>query len=397
MDGELIGHASRFAAQVAALHPLSNVAGAGEWLTALDWQQVPSGQRLAPLGAGELWAVAQGELAMLAEERCQQFFEGPAWVGCRGGLHLRAVRPAVVARVDVSALRTLEEADRDLVSELYEAQLIQRDQQRAADARKDDDFFVGDSAQLVPAPYRFGPYTATSLMMHADPGVLRHELPPGLSLAPGTAGKYLLVLNEVEHCEALHPDTDGRQHRYLEVAAFVPCLGPRLVPGLFLPRVYPDAYLPILLGREAYGFAKRLGRILTRPHADGYDLIANGRHILRTRWQRGASDDVQPPWQDELVRFAGQLMRLGRPRLYLHKQILGVGSGPRARPRVDELVALPFRVTSLGDMRRLSQPEVSFPESGWGLGGRCLGGAQLQLGFEFTEGKVVRDYGARRR
>ena len=162
---------------------------------------------------------------------------------------------------------------------------------------------------------------------------------------------------------------------------------------MYLPRVYPDAYLPILLGREAFGFPKRLGRVLRRD--DGFDLVASHRNMLRVRWTPGAPEPSRTPtWLGELTRAVRAATKLGRPRLYLRKRILGVRGGPDAAPCLDQLVALPFSVTAFDSLRPLAGARVEYPEPGWGLDARCIGAARFHLGFEFSDARAVRTYRA---
>lgn len=388
------GHVNtmRAVAPFAALEPSS----AERCLRDLSWEERGEGHAFERLDTGELLLLAEGEVEVRVDGRILEFRSAPAVVLARDPMQVVAKSRVLVARARVAEIVAHDSDARDALCRVYERELERLEHWRADELRKGDDFFVDDGgADLVPGPYRFGPYQATAILMDADPGALRHELPPGLSPVPGIAGRYLLVLSEIERCVADHPDSDGRDHRYLEVAAFVPCLGPRMVPGLYLPRVYPDAYLPILLGREAYGFAKRLGRIVREER--GYDLIAGGRHVVRARWSDGTEPRGTSRWMDDLTAVARSLMRVGRPRLYLRKRILGVRAGPKAQPCVDQLVVLPFRVQALDTVRVLAAPTVTFPESGWGLGGRAIGAARFNLGFDFADGRVVRDYRVRGR
>lgn len=358
------------------------------------WTRLRAGEAIPEPSPGELLLLARGELEVRAAHRLLELREGPAVLLTREPLRLRARSEVVVAYVgaDTIASRGNGSAHAALC-DVYERELARVETWRAQELRKSDDFFVDDGAELVPGPYRFGPYRATALLMEGDPGRLRHELPPGLSPIPGLGGRHLIVLSEIEGCTSLHPDSDGRAYEYLEVAAFLPCIGPRLVPGMYLPRVYPDAYLPILLGREAFGFPKRLGRVLRRD--DGFDLVASHRNVVRARWNSSPLEaGDHPRWLDELMRAVRAATRLGRPRLYLRKRILGVRGGPDAAPCLDQLIALPFSVTAFESLQPLGDARVEFPEPGWGIDARCVGAARFRLGFEFSDARVARTYPA---
>ena len=349
----------------------------------LPWRALSPSEVFVPR-PGTLIVLATGELEVHAQAGLLEFRDGPALVVEAGFVRARTeVRLADVTQEQLAAAFGPQRVLTMLLEETARLERWRHDQ-----LRRDDDFFADDQGGLVPGPYRFGPYQALSVLMR---GSTRHTLPPGLRPMPGLEGMSLLVFSQVERCRALHPRSDHREHGYREVAAFVPCLGPNLIPGFYLPEVYPDAYLPILLGREVYGFAKRMGRVLEHP--DGYDLIAGGTHRLRVR-----TDGASPPPERLTpgVKAFSWVSRVARPRLYLRKRILDVKGGGRARNRIDELVALPFSVFHLR-VRSLHVASVEFPDGRWSLPGTAVGAVRLELGFSFEDGRVVRRSGWRRR
>lgn len=347
----------------------------------LRWATIERGEAIPAPGRGQALVLQRGELSLHVDGRMFEFRRAPAVLVPRGNVALTAMSDVVVAVLDLSRL---DRGDlRDAVRELLEDELDRLHAWQAEELRKGDDFFADSQGALVPGPYRFGPYRATLLSFRGD---VRGVLPRGLRPIPGLRDRFLVALSQIEHCRALHPATDGREHRYLEVAAFVPCLGPSLMPGFYLPEVYPDAYLPILLGREVYGFAKRMGRVLTER--DGFDLIAGGSHRLRVRWREdegGAS-----AWLHDALGLARRLSSWRRPRLYLRKRIADVRAGSRARTCVDQWVELPFTIDTLDDPVVLADAHATFPDGQWSLPGRCEGGAHVRMAFSFGDGRVVR-------
>ncbi len=349
----------------------------------LPWQTLEPGEVLV-VAPGALVLLAQGELEVHGQAGLLEFREAPACLVRTGRLRARA--GCRVAEVQPEHLAELLGPEHTLQLLCEEARRLER--WRDGQLRRDDDFFADDTGGLVPGPYRFGPYDAMSVLVR---GPVAHVLPRGLRPIPGLANLSLLVLSKVEGCRALHAMGDHRDHGYREVAGFVPCWGPR-GPGFYLPEVYPDAYLPILFGREVYGFAKRMGRILEHP--DGFDLIASGTHRLRVRTEQRV---LASPRLIHAMRTMRWLLRVARPRLYLRKQILDVRSGRRARHRIDEWVMLPFTVFHLEASATMRSVSVEYPDGRWTLPGEPLGALSLTLGFTFGDGKVVRRAWWRRR
>ena len=342
----------------------------------LPWKTLaPSDVHVPPCTA--VTVLGEGELEVHAQAGLLEFREAPALV--LQASRLRARTTARVAELPAEQLSEVFGPQRAVEMVLEESGRLER--WRHDQLRRDEDFFADDQGGLVPGPYRFGPYEALGVLMR---GPTAHVLPRGLRPVPGLERLSLLVLSKVERCRSLHAASDHKDHGYREVAAFVPCLGPNLVPGFYLPEVYPDAYLPILFGREVYGFTKRMGRVLEHPN--GFDLIASGSHRLRVRQ---LDSKCAPEELNRAMRAFAWISRIARPRLYLRKRILDVQAGARARNRVDEIIALPF---SIFQMRasELHAANVEFPDGRWTLPGTAQGAISLQLGFTFEDGKVVR-------
>ncbi len=351
--------------------------------TSLPWRALDPGEVLLP-APNTLVLLEDGELEVHGQAGLLEFREGPACL-VRGG-RLRARTSCRVAEILPARLAGSFGHEQTLQLVCEEARRLER--WRDGQLRRDDDFFANDRGGLVPGPYRFGPYSALSVLVR---GPTAHTLPRGLRPIPGLENLSLAVLSNVEGCRALHTLGDHRDYGYREVAGFVPCWGPR-GPGFYLPEVYPDAYLPILFGREVYGFAKRMGRVL--EHDDGFYLIASGTHRMRVRVGERTVASHRLCRAMRIMRWA---LRVSRPRLYLRKQVLDVGSGPRARHRIDELVVLPFSVFHLEASATMRRATIEYPDGLWTLPGEPLGAMSLRLGFTFGDGKVVRRAWWRRR
>jgi hypothetical protein len=86
--------------------------------------------------------------------------------------------------------------------------------------------------------------------------------------------------------------------RYLELAIALPCLRPTGgPPGPFchLPILLLDRWLPTLLGRRLYGFAKR--RAAIRRAGDSFEVArrSDGASLLAARWRASATAfDLEP-------------------------------------------------------------------------------------------------------
>jgi hypothetical protein len=276
-----------------------------------------------------------------------------------------------------------------------------------------DDWFRSPNARLIPGPYRYAPFPAVFVSMEHDPAVVASWLPEGLRPFPGLRGRYFLVFSHIEDAWTEHPDGVGRRFSYHESAALVPCLDDRLSPGAFYPELYPDAYLPIALGREVYGFPKRFGRTVM---GDGkVDLFVGNRLLLRVRWQgeRAVGDRELGAHFANLVAGPGKVpgavealaglgySAINRPeavalfpplRARLHRQLAADAAADRHNLQVDQLVEVPFHFTHLTDAKALDGTSVEFFDRDHFFGGRALGGASFRSGFHFGQSTILRDY-----
>lgn len=277
-----------------------------------------------------------------------------------------------------------------------------------------EDFFRSPKAELVPGPYVADPFDMYVFVMQDDPRHLADLLPRGVRPMPGTEGRYLLTFNFFGRTYSRHAEGEGRAFSYNETAAFLPCLAPRMRPGLFIPELYPDNFLAITLGRELYGFPKRFARTTLSAERGTIDLVLERRMTLRASW--GAVEAVEaetfllrlirlfwPRWVPEYARRVAS-SALGiverhvpedrRPAMpvFVHKQIPDSAEGLGSGKAIDELVEIPFHVFALGGFNRLEHARVRFLDSDYFLGGRCLGGFRVNMGFQFGRGVRWLDY-----
>jgi CRP-like cAMP-binding protein len=278
-----------------------------------------------------------------------------------------------------------------------------------------DDSFEAPNAKLVPGPYVAQDVDMVLLVLQGDPHRLAALMPRGLRPIPGFGDRFLLTFNFFSGVHSESPIARGKTFDYSETCPFLPCLGPHLQPAVFTPELYPDNLLAIALGREAYGFPKRFGR--TMEAQQSIDLSVGGHMTLRAKWQ-SAHAVTSGEWANHLAglwtggvelpalltpvltraidaadhhRFAAL-----RPKVpvFVHKQIVGVGTESERMLDVDSLIEIPFHLTKLGPFQVLDGAAVDFLDPAYFLQGTCLGGVRLSLGFRFGTGKSWIDYKA---
>jgi hypothetical protein len=273
-----------------------------------------------------------------------------------------------------------------------------------------DDFFRSPNAELVPGPYTADPFEMLVFSMEETPERLEALLPPGLRPMPGMGGRYLLSFNFFESVRSEDPFAEGRTFSYNETAIFIPCLGPNLRPGLFIPELYPDNFLAITLGREIYGFPKRFARTRRDSNRRTIDLVIARRVTLRATWSEETDTDfsdligrqIGQSWQrwipplaksigDRIVGWFEQKVRVDLNPvvpIYVRKKSLSGGDAEV----VDELVKIPFRVLEPKDFADLGDAEVRFLDPDYFLAGHCRGGFRLRMGLSFDDREVLRRY-----
>ncbi len=266
---------------------------------------------------------------------------------------------------------------------------------------------------LLPGPYLFEDVTMLFAFCRADPDAVRALLPPGVSLfrvpVAQRQGLVLLALADFPHA---HPvDAPGvRMAPYTETTCFIP-VRHRVVPGLFVPYIYPSAWEPILLGREIYGFPKRLGQTVFGAREAA--LRVDGAEVMRLGWAQsepcGEADLV-----GELVGWLGLERHLGalayqigdgllqmarlpayrRVDVYNRKRILAAGA-TYARPvyAVDCLTRAAFRVERFYQVARMRAPVLAAEGGPFAALGLSLRAAyRTQLDLRLGAAQMVRDY-----
>ncbi|MCZ7543086.1 MAG: acetoacetate decarboxylase family protein [Anaerolineae bacterium] len=141
----------------------------------------------------------------------------------------------------------------------------------------------GAPAEVTPGPFLFEDVTLIFAFCEADLDVVRACLPDGLSLLRRPVFKGGPVILAVADFPNAHPEADpAARFGYTETTYFVPARFGRHF-GLFVPHIYPSTWEPILLGREIYGFPKRLGR--TVFGANRASLEVDGSDFFSLTWE----------------------------------------------------------------------------------------------------------------
>jgi CRP/FNR family transcriptional regulator, cyclic AMP receptor protein len=367
----------------------------------------------------DVFFLRTGELAVWRAGRLITLLEGPRVVGLSSSLDaqprtasLEVLRDAELIGVRGDVFRQLVAEHSDLSAAVITAlsnELREAWQAQERDRASLDDFFESPSARLVP-----GPYTADvelrTFVMQDDASRLRGLLPPGCTPLPGLEETWVLVLS---HFRDVHSTRVGQQRSfsYREVTPFVPCLGPDSQPGLFCPELYPDNYLAILLGRELYGFPKRMGQVHLGPT---HVTVAAGHHlVLRAGWSGERAGDAAlvgahlasmiTPLPALVTKAAGTLFGLFTHRssqplwptvsVLVRKQIPQASSVYDERAlHIDELVRVPFVLENVSAFAVLDDPEVQFFQQDFLVGGQARIAFKQDLRFTFGAGTVLHDY-----
>lgn len=293
---------------------------------------------------------------------------------------------------------------------------LTREMQRLREARlRDviaaDDFFVQPGARLVPGPYRFGPFTTTLFVVDGGEAHVRRLLPPGLHPMPGTRGRYVLAFHEIDNTVVEHAPGLG-SYGYHETAPFLPCVTTTGRVGTFIPELYPDAYMAILLGREPYGFPKRLGRTIRR--SDGVDVLVDHARLMRARWRgrlpldthelglalvRALFPRMEGGTSDRFTRRVltwigdhGLPRPFRRSRVLLRRRLLSERAEVDPRHRLDELTEVPFEVLRFDDAAQWDVHDVRFQPDHPILAGRVVAAFTATLAFRFGAGRRLRRY-----
>lgn len=353
----------------------------------------------------------EGELARIRDGRILTIERAPALLALADaageeaefGDTWRAERAGAAATVPLADLGA-ETVQRLLVAECRAAWATQSDLVESF-----DDFWSSPNAELVPGPYEFGPFGAVFVAVRTQPEALDALLPRGVRRLPGMGGIYFLSLSFLENCRAVHAPEAG-SWSYEEVTPLVPVLTKRGKVGSFIPELYPDAYMATILGREIYGFPKRVAR--AQKWDDGLDLLVGGERLMRARWGGGKPtstttmmeelrETTAPVLPDSSVEIGTKLFGLyerlgGRPHFdaFLHRRLLDYRSERPGDWSTDELVAVRFDVTEFEARLRFDRIDLEFASTQSILSGEPLAAWAVTTGFRF--GRARRLQGASR-
>ncbi len=274
--------------------------------------------------------------------------------------------------------------------------------------------YAGTTAQPVPGPFMFDNVTMIFAFCDADLDAVRALLPQGLNLFRRPGHRRDALLLALAKFPNAYPECDpGARFGYTETTVFVP-VRHRGSVGLYVPYIYPSAYEPILLGREIYGFPKRLG--LTAFESHHTTLSVAGETHLTLRWS-GLDISNEPRLVRALVDWiglegrtaalmfqAGEALRrtirlpaYRRVGVYNHKRVLAPHATSEAPVyALNQLTYAIFGVLRWYQITQMCGPELSVTAGPLKDAHLTLREAyRTQLDLRLSTGRVVRDYGAK--
>lgn len=273
--------------------------------------------------------------------------------------------------------------------------------------------YAGETAQLVPGPFMFENVTMIFAFCEGDLDGVRALLPEGLSLVHRPGRRHDALLLALAKFPDAYPESDpGARFGYTETTVFVPARYRRGI-GFFVPYIYPSTYEPILLGREIYGFPKRLGQ--TTLGSREAALSVAGVPQLCVRWSASEGSDetrlvrALVDWlgiegrlgaaafqAGEVLRRTMRLPPFRRIGVYNHKRVLAPDAAPGDPAcTIDQLTHAIFGVLCWYQIARLSDPALDVlagPLAGANLALREA--YRTQLDMRLSTGRVLRDYRA---
>ncbi|MBZ0304556.1 MAG: acetoacetate decarboxylase family protein [Anaerolineae bacterium] len=236
--------------------------------------------------------------------------------------------------------------------------------------------YASHAADLIPGPFLFEDVTMLFLFCEAAPEPIEKSLPAGLSLLQRPGKKRApLLLALADFPKAYPQHTPEACFAYTETTYFIPVRHGTTF-GFYVPSIYPSTYEPILLGREIYGFPKRLGE--TTFSANEVSLSVDGQNYLHFEWQ-GAESETEPrlvralmDWlglqgrlasaafqAGDLLRKASRLPGYRRVNVFNHRRLLAADSThDQPTYAVSELTQAAFGVLKWYQVNRLNQPEL---------------------------------------
>lgn len=288
-------------------------------------------------------------------------------------------------------------------------------QLRASDERRDElespVHYAGDSASLLPGPFVFNNTTLIFAFCDANLDAVRETLPPGLRLfRPAWRGRDSLLLALAAFRDAYPQARPDARFSYTETTYFAPVRFKGRF-GLFPAYIYPSAWEPILLGREIYGFPKRLGQ--TTFTETSAALSVDGVPHFRLDYAA-----AEPSSEPRLIRalsdwagFQGHMteaaFRAGdllldmmltplqrRVSVFNHKRVPAATTTNREPAySVDQLTGAIFSVNGWEQISRIETPALT-------MTGGPLAGADVtlreayftRLDMRLSTGRILRDY-----
>jgi hypothetical protein len=361
-------------------------------------RQAADGERLSLQESGEcLWVLARGEVVVYRADRAIELWVAPRALDLAGSIRGSASASFVaVGSVELIGVPRVR-VDATLLSELLVLESEQLWQRIEHDARRDDDTFL-PWAVPVPGPWWFRRARAVAMVVQGDPDRIAASMPSGVRPLPGTAGRYVLVLAQFDEVGS-EDDRDPRRFSYREVTPFLPAWTGLRGPCAFVPELYPDAWMAVILGREIHGFPKRTARIGYRD--DGGELLVDRKLAVRVRWRER---ELAPPAAvvGELARSliphrrSEQLASLLVDRLpdrlgfaaVVHKRIGAPQTSGRSFA-IDELVRVGVRLDPISLAARLHGFSAEIADGPGILHGEVLGGFLLHSGLRFGPGRSL--------
>lgn len=291
------------------------------------------------------------------------------------------------------------------------AENLRRTSQRLTELETPINYADLPRAGLSNGPFVFDNTTLVMAFCDADLDFVRPLLPEGVSLFRPVWRKRDGVMLAMAHFRDAHPDhRPGAIFSYTETTCFLPVRVGRKF-GLYPQFIYPSTWEPILLGREIYGFPKRLGHTVF----DGTTMTLAVDGIDHFSINYGASEATTEPrliramsdWLGIEGRVTEAAFRLGdtlldvmrtplyrRISAYNHKQVLSAKSTV-STPHydIDQLTQAIFSVMKWHRIEKLTEPHLSVSGGPLAQANVTLREAYYtQLDMRLSTGRIVRDY-----
>lgn len=271
--------------------------------------------------------------------------------------------------------------------------------------------YAPHSAELIPGPFLFDDTQMIFAFCEADPAPLEDCLPQGLRLLQRPAKKRApLLIALADFPKAYSQHTPSAYFSYAETTYFIPVRHGTSF-GFYVPSIYPSTYEPILLGREIYGFPKRLGETVFGENSVA--LSVDGENYLNLQWD-GAESETESrlvralvEWlgvegrlaavafqAGEVLRKASRLPGYRRVNVFNHKRILAAESTHDSPSyTVNQLTHAAFGVLRWYYINRLTTPELSISGGVFAKADLTLREAyRTKLDMRLSLARVVRDY-----